>query len=336
MAFENFPATEGTQNVPQAPKKNWRGVATAILLVALLGTWGYIIWDKNKVKEDMQKKDTQIASISMDQDELKKQLEDATMRYDLLKTDNVKKDSSITAKDKEINDKKARIQSLLNKANASQAELAEAKRLIASLNSDIASYKEQVEQLKGENLALTQEKAAVTEERNRYQRNYDSTQMMLTKREEDLRQKESIIDVGSTLRASNFSISGINEKRSGKEKTTSVAKRVDKLRISFDLDENRIATTGQKDIYICITGPDGKPVAVEALGSGKFTTREEGEKIFTGKVDVNYTQGQRQTVNFDWKPNSDFDRGDYKIEVYHNGFKIGEGVRSLRKGGLFS
>ncbi len=25
----------------------------------------------------------------------------------------------------------------------------------------------------------------------------------------------------------------------------------------------------------------------------------------------------------------------YKIEIYHNGFKIGEGVRSLKKGGLF-
>ena len=27
---------------------------------------------------------------------------------------------------------------------------------------------------------------------------------------------------------------------------------------------------------------------------------------------------------------------DYKIQVYHNGFKIGEGVTSLKKGGLFS
>ena len=27
--------------------------------------------------------------------------------------------------------------------------------------------------------------------------------------------------------------------------------------------------------------------------------------------------------------------GNYKIEIYHNGFKIGEGIRSLKKGGLF-
>jgi len=30
-----------------------------------------------------------------------------------------------------------------------------------------------------------------------------------------------------------------------------------------------------------------------------------------------------------------FETGDYKIEVYNNGFKIGEGVRSFKKGGLF-
>jgi len=27
--------------------------------------------------------------------------------------------------------------------------------------------------------------------------------------------------------------------------------------------------------------------------------------------------------------------GEYKIEVYNNGFKIGEGKTSLKKGGLF-
>jgi len=32
---------------------------------------------------------------------------------------------------------------------------------------------------------------------------------------------------------------------------------------------------------------------------------------------------------------NDFQTGDYRIEVYHNGFKIGENVRTLKKGGLF-
>ena len=67
-----------------------------------------------------------------------------------------------------------------------------------------------------------------------------------------------------------------------------------------------------------------------------FTTREEGEKVFTNKVDVQYEQGKRTPVSFDWKPeNGKYQTGDYKIQIYQNGYKIGEGTKSLKKGGLF-
>ena len=110
---------------------------------------------------------------------------------------------------------------------------------------------------------------------------------------------------------------------------------MDKLVISFDVD-NRIAQSGQTDVFVCITSPDGKAVSVPALGSGTFTTREEGDKVFTSKVSVDIEAGKRKPVQFPWKQNSDFQRGNYKIEIYHNGFKIGEGIKELKKGGLFS
>ena len=145
---------------------------------------------------------------------------------------------------------------------------------------------------------------------------------------------EKKVDVASTLNASAIAITPVNERKGGKEKVTTTAKRVDKLVISFDVD-NRIATSGNTDVYVCITAPDGTPVAVEALGSGKFQTREEGEKLYTAKVPVEFESGKKKHVEFAWKQNSDFQRGNYKIEVYHNGFKIGEGVRELKKGGIF-
>lgn len=329
MAFENFPSATGTPPPPpESPKTDWRFFLTIGLVIALLGTWGYIIWDKSRVKETIQQKDTQYASVVTEKDNLKGLLDEATMRYDELKTSNAKKDSTITAKDREIADKKAKIQAILSKSNATKEELAQAKVMIASLNDDIASYKIQVETLKGENLVLTKEKEAVTEQRNTVQKNFDSAKSVL-------KQRDDIIDVGSTLHASSFNIVGIDEKKGGKEKETTKAKKADKLRISFNLDENRISQSGSKELYITITGPDGKPVAVEAMGSGMFTTREEGEKIYTQKVTINYTQGQKQTVSFDWKQNATFEVGNYKIEVYHNGFKIGEGIAVLKKAGLF-
>ena len=329
MAFENFPSATGTPPPPpESPKTDWRFFLTIGLVIALLGTWGYIIWHNSKAKEEKDQQNNTIVSISAEKDNLQTLLDDATIRFDELKTDNVKKDSAITAKDREIAEKKKKIQSILAKSNATVAELAEAKTLIKSLNEDITSYKTQIETLKGENLVLTKEKEQVTQERNLVQKNFDSAKNVI-------RSKEDVIDVGSTLHASGFNIVGIDEKSGGKEKETTKAKKVDKLRISFSLDENRIAQSGPKDLFVCITGPDGNAIAVEALGSGTFTTREDGQKIFTQKVQISYTQGQKQTVSFDWKQGTNFTPGDYKIEVYHNGFKIGEGVAILKKGGLF-
>lgn len=329
MAFENYPSGgDQPAEAPQPEKKDRRNYITIGLVIALLGTWGYIIWDKGQTKETLLQKDTQYAAVVTEKDTLQSLLDDATMRYDLLKTTNAKKDSIITNKDREIAQKKLRIQSLLSKANATKAELMEAKQLIASLNSDIQGYKEQVEILRGQNLQLTQEKQAVTEEKVIVEKNLESAKTVI-------KEKEDVINVGSTLHASNFNILGVNERKNGKEKQTSTAKKVDKLRITFDLDENRISTSGLKELYISISAPDGSPIAVEALGSGNFTTRDGVDKFFTHKIEINYTQGQRQTVSFDWKQNTNFATGNYKIEVYQNGFKIGEGVCTFKKGGLF-
>ena len=49
MAFENFPdAEKQTETVVQPQQNKWRNYLTAGLVIALLGTWAYIIWDKNK------------------------------------------------------------------------------------------------------------------------------------------------------------------------------------------------------------------------------------------------------------------------------------------------
>ena len=147
--------------------------------------------------------------------------------------------------------------------------------------------------------------------------------------------RKEVEDIASTLHASNMSITPINIKGSGKEKETTTAKRVDILRIAFQIDENMVAPSGNKEIYVAVTAPDGRPVTM-ASGSGTFDTRNQGTKTYTNKVVIPYEQGKRSPVSFDWKQEGPYQLGEYKIEVYHNGFKIGEGKRSLKKGGLFS
>jgi hypothetical protein len=329
MSYENFPESNAPEEKTIVVKNNNnRNVLTGILIVALLATWGYIIYDKNKTKQEKQDLTMQIVNSDSSKNELQNELNDAARRLDDLKTSNVKADSLLKTKDKDIEALKSRVQTILNDKHATAAQLAEAKRLIAELKGNIEVYTAQIDSLKTANVQLTQQKQQVTEERDVANKNYDSANHVI-------KEKENVIDIGSTLHASNFSIVGLKEKSGGKEKETTTAKRVDKLRISFDIDENRITQTGPKDIYVCITSPDGNPVAVDALGSGKFVIRDGSEIPFTKKVQINYVQGQKQPVTVEWSQNSNFQTGNYKIEIYNNGFKIGEGVRSFKKGGLF-
>jgi len=143
------------------------------------------------------------------------------------------------------------------------------------------------------------------------------------------------VDIASTLNASNIAITPIKVKGNGKEITTSNAKRVDKMVISFDV-ANRIIQPGQTDVYVCITGPDGKTITAVNSGSGTFTTREDGDKSFTAKVPVMLDSAKTKNVEFDFKPDNRFVQGNYNIQIYQNGFMIGEATRELKKGGLFS
>jgi len=326
MSFENFPAGNEPAQSPAPRKNNTNTILMGGLLVALLASWGYIIWDKNKTNQKTEQLTTQIVTSDSSKNEIQRELNDAAMRLDMLKTTNARADSLIRTKDKDIDDLKSKIQTILNNKNATASELADARRMISQLKSNIDTYTAEIERLQGEKIQLTEEKRVVTEERDVVTKHFDSAKTVI-------KEKEDVIDVGSTLHAFNFNVVGVKE-RGSKEKETSTAKRVDKLRITFDL-ENRIAPTGSKDIFVSITAPDGSPIAVEALGSGRFVTREGIEKLFTKKVQINYNQGEKQTVNVEWKQNSNFQTGNYKIEVYHNGFKVGEGVRNFKKGGLF-
>lgn len=241
MSYENFPESDKPGEKTVVVKNNNRNVLTGILIVALLATWGYIIYDKNKTKQEKQDLTTQIVNSDSSKNELQRELNDAAMRLDVLKTSNVKADSLLKTKDKDIEELRSKVQKIINDKNATAAQLAEARRLVAELKGNIETYTAQIEELKTQNTQLTQEKQQVTQERDIANKNYDSASQVI-------KQKESVIDIGSTLHASNFSIVGLKEKSGGKEKVTTTAKRVDKLRISFDIDENRITQSGRKSV----------------------------------------------------------------------------------------
>lgn len=329
MSYSNYPSAAPQDNPPAAPKNSNRGLIYGLLIAALLGTWGYIIWDKSKTKEVTTQLQAQLSTSDSSKSAIQGEYNSALQRLDELTSMNASMDSLVKTKDSEIGNMKKRIQTLLNKQNKTAADLAEAKRLINELNEKISGFVVEVETLRGENLQLKTDKQELTVQKEALQVQYDQTSA-------EKKVVEEKLDVASTLNASNISIVTIDERRSGKEKEKDVAKRVDKIRLSFNVF-NRVGEEGAtKDVYVVITDPTGQVVSNEALGSGRFTTREEGERVFTKMSTLTFAAGKTTPVSIEWKPGAKFVEGTYKVEIYNNGFKIGEGSKTLRKGGLFS
>ncbi len=231
----------------------------------------------------------------------------------------------LTERNDEIAKVKTEIRTILNKKNATAAELSRAKTLIASLNDKITSMEQDIAALKQENQLLNNDNVVLKQEKEKLTQDLTTT----TEVKETLEKK---VDVASTLNASNIVITPINVKANGKEKVSTTAKRVDKFLVSFDVN-NRIIQSGSTDVYVVVLGPDGKPVNTSAE---TFTTREEGDKAFTAKLPVDLETAKNKNVEFAFAPGSTFMQGNYTVQIYQNGFLIGQGVRELKKGGLFS
>ena len=325
MTTTNYPsATPQNQPAKQNSRKN---IIIAILAAGLLGTWGYVLYEKNKTTEKIQTVQNQNIGFMSQRDSLKMLYDEAEIRLDSITGANNNMEGQLSERQKDITGLKTEIKSIIYKKNASDKELKRAKTLIASLNDNISNMEAELAMLKNENQQLTFTNSKLSSDKAGLEKD-----LQVKKSEnESLTQT---VDVASTFNASNIQVKSLNEKSSGKEKTTTTAKKVDKLLVSFDV-VNRIAQSGPADLYIMVTAPDGKVIADPNLGSGMLTTRIDGEKAFTTKLPIQYEQGAPKNIQFPINQ-SNFEKGDYKVEIYHNGFKIGEGTRTLKKGGLFS
>lgn len=321
MTNTNYPSATPT-TTPQ--RSNSKNIVIGLLAIALLGSWAYFLMKINRSDKEVLSKTEEGVHYMSQRDSLESLYKFTLDKYDSVTVANNDLSGKLTTKQTEISKLKSEIGSILKKKNATASELARAKTLIDELNSQIETLQAENARLTGENQTLTTEKAQLITEK-------DTLTANLTTTKAEKKVLEETVDVGSTFSASNIAIIPVNEKGNGKEKETTTAKKVDKLVVSFDV-ENRITKSGPADMYILVTAPDGKVISTE--GGGTFTTRTEGDLTFTSKITVPYEQGTRQNVQLPLTQPK-FQTGDYKIQVYHNGFKIGEGVRTLKKGGIF-
>lgn len=316
----NYPSSVGpSENKSNNNKNN----AVIILVIILVASWAYFFYARNEANNVIAMKDADIATLDSTKNAVQKEYDDAMVRLEQMTATNTSLDSLVKSRDEELNQLKSKFKGLVNKQNATASDLAAAKKLVVDLNGKIDDYIKEIARLQKENKQLTTDKENLTTEN----KNLSTT---LATTETAKKEAENKVDVGSTLNASAFNIVAINEKSSGKEKSTSSSKRADKLRISFNLDANRISTSGTKQLYIVAKDPNGNTIKEQALASGSLSTREDGQVQYTTKLDVDYKQGETKYVSFDLRQTEKYAKGSYSIMVYQNGFNIGQGTANLK------
>ena len=289
-------------------------ITIGVLILIIVGSWIYF----NSSKVDIiTTYDNKIAVIDSAKAKIQAEFIEVSAKADSLTNQNTSLQGDLLDKSNQIQKLKSNISTILRKQNATDVELAEAKTLIANLNGKVTNLFTDLTKAQAENKDLTAKNEVLNTTNTTLNTNLTATQ----------KERERLQDIGSTLHASTFSIQALRIKDDGTEKVTSNTKRANTIRLSFQIDRNKITPTGSQELFVCITGPDGKAFSE----TGKINTREDGAKAYSNKLSVQYEQNKELPVSYDIK-NVSFTEGEYLVEIYHNGFKIGEGKTKLSKG----
>lgn len=309
--------SQSNESTPQQPKKN-NSIIYWVVIVILLAGCVFLFMSKNKMAEEndllMKQKQQQMDSLSTDRANLQKDFDAASLKIDQLTTQNAKMDSALQGDKEQMAKLQNQIKAILSNKKATLEELKQAREMINNLTDKTKQYEARIAELEKENTALTGANKTLTKER-------DST----------VTENIAIKKLGSVLECSNIRMEPLHVRKNGKEKETSKAKKVDVLRIMFDIDENRIAESGTKQIYLRIIAPDGSVMSSSANGSGMLTTSKGDQIPFSVVKGVPLTQGQPlKNIMADWKQDGDYKRGAYTIEIYSEGYKVGSGSVTLK------
>jgi uncharacterized coiled-coil DUF342 family protein len=296
---------------------NGSKISIVVLVIALIGSWIYFVNTNNTKTEIITNYTAEVAVLDSTKNSIQADFIAASAKVDSLNQENTGLQGELQEKSVAIQKLKMNISNILRKKAATDKELGEAKSMISELNgkvnnllADLGKAQEDNKQLNAQNQELTTQNSTL------------SSNLNTTKKEKDRLQ-----DIGSTLHASTFTIQAIRVKGNGSERATASAKRANLIRLAFMIDKNKITPSGNQELYVCITGPDGKAIG----DGGNFNTREDGARTYANKLSVVYEQNVALPVSYDFKQSNKFTEGAYKVEVYHNGFKIGEGKTELKK-----
>ena len=246
-------------------------------------------------------------------EDLQAELAEMKAEYENLKFGNKKLQKDYDAKLKMIDS----LQILAKKYEGNAYQIHQLKKETETLRRIMKHFVQQIDSLGRLNKEIIAQKDKVSLELT--EEKYKTKE--LTKDKENL---QSTVDLGSVLKANSVKVSGVRYKSGGKkESPTKSAKKVEKIKITFTLGENRIAKEGDRAIYVRIVTPDGKELAKSMDESNTFSFN--GSKgYFAAKTNVNYKNTDTPVTVYTAKSDIKFLPGKYIIEVASDNAVIGQ------------
>lgn len=310
-----------------------------IAIALLLGTTIYLAVGKYKTGQELE-------TLEMNFEQQKAALADVESKYNTAIAE-LEQQKGINAElDAKINDQ-------INQLTAQKSQIdqliRDKKDYRNSLNALQAKQKEylaEIDQLKQKVGILTADNEKLTVDNQTLSTNLSQTQSELSATNQakaelisaktQLEGEKAVLskkaDRGSAIDITKFDIKTLSVSSGGKEKEKSKAKKVDKVSICFTTEANEVTDAGEETFHIIVIDPTGQPLLNDALGSGVSTDKKASSDFrFTTTATVNY-QNSETNVCGNWNPGSNWIAGQYKVEVYNKGYRVGNSSFNLKKG----
>lgn len=312
-----------SENHPNEKNKNSKALLITIIgvLVALNAGLLYM-WQKSG--NEKQKTEQTPQTTKEDLSEKEAALADAEHMLKKFRLDS----ATMAAKNQTLNNdiitKKNEITALVAKLRSSNTKDA---ATIAELRQKMEELQDQIKKLESENAELKEKNHQLDEERTRLEgENKDLNNKYEEKSEENRINKAK----AQALKTQNLMVEALKKRWiTGKPAVTAKAKDVESIKTSFTIMENNDAESGERTIYIKITGPDG--VTINNPGSEGGTFEFEGnESKYTYKMTAVFEKQSKAVQPTYWKPVNTLKPGKYTIELYCEGFKMGSSSLTLK------
>jgi cell division protein ZapB len=293
------------------PPSNQKSNNKYIVLLIIAGV--IIVAQAVKIYLDHQEK----TSITQVKEDTEDQLAETMQRLNDIRTE---LDEKIT----EIEQLGGNVEELEKVKAEIEQELADTRardqRSINRLQQKVSGYEtllkakdEEIEQLKSINDELLTENTTLKTEKNELS---DSIYQINQSKEELISQ----VNIASQLRAEDISVMAVS--RRGRERESPFRKnQINTLKVVFNIAENNVAPIEGKNILIRIVDPNGQVVFDVDRGSGTFMLNNK-EEFFTASQEILF-DNSRQQLTFEYDKGSEYDEGQYIMEVYTDDYLMG-------------